>query len=130
MCCWSLPWAAAQQTGSAPREKLSAAMGPSRCYTRVRLGEVQPADAWLGSVGYAAVLAPAEWAKGRFAGWWEAAVVAGAEPRDWSPLPAEESMVWAREVVAFGEVASEGALEWVAYPRPCRPPNACDGKHS
>ena len=78
--------------------------------------QVQPADAWLGSVGYAAVLAPAEWAKGRFAGWWEAAVVAGAEPRDWSPLPAEESMVWAREVVAFGEVASEGALEWVAYP--------------
>ena len=25
-------------------------------------------------------------------------------------------MVWAREVVAFGEVASEGAPEWVAYP--------------
>ena len=25
-------------------------------------------------------------------------------------------MAWAREVVAFGEVASEDALEWVAYP--------------
>ena len=25
-------------------------------------------------------------------------------------------MVWAREVVAFGEVASEGALEWIASP--------------
>ena len=31
-------------------------------------------------------------------------------------MPAVESMVWAREVVAFGEVASEGALEWVASP--------------
>ena len=78
--------------------------------------QVRPADAWQGASGYAAVLAPAEWAKGRFAGWREAAVVAGAEPRDWSPLPAVESMVWAREVMAFGEVASEGVLEWVAYP--------------
>ena len=78
--------------------------------------QVQSADAWWDSASYAAVLAPAEWAKGRFAGWREAAVVDGAEPRDWSPLPAVESMVWAREVVAFGEVASEGALEWVAYP--------------
>ena len=77
--------------------------------------QVQPADAW-GAAGYAAALAPAEWAKGQFAGWREAAVVAGAEPRDWSPLPAEESMAWAREVAAFGEVASEGAPEWVAYP--------------
>ena len=77
--------------------------------------QVQPADAW-GAAGYAAALAPAEWAKGRFAGWREAAVVAGAEPRDWSPLPTVESMVWAREVAAFGEVASEGALEWVAFP--------------
>ena len=77
--------------------------------------QVQPADAW-GPASYVAVLAPAEWAKGRFAGWREATVVAGAEPREWSPLPAEESMVWAREVVAFGEVASEGALEWVAFP--------------
>ncbi len=80
--------------------------------------QVQPADAWQGAAGYAAVLAPAEWAEGRFAGWREAAVVAGAEPRAWSPLPAVESMVWAREVVAFGEVASEGALEWVAHPEP------------
>ena len=78
--------------------------------------QVQPADAWQGAAGYAAVLAPAEWAKGRFAGWREAAVVAGAEPRDWSPLPAEERMVWAREVVAFGEVDGEGELEWVADP--------------
>ena len=78
--------------------------------------QVRPADAWQGAAGYAAVLEPAEWAKGRFAGWREAAVVAGAEPRDWSPLLAVESMAWAREVVAFGEVASEGALEWVAYP--------------
>ena len=31
-------------------------------------------------------------------------------------MPAVESMVWAREVVAFGEVASEGALEWIASP--------------
>ena len=77
--------------------------------------QVQPADAW-GAAGYAAALAPAEWAKGQFAGWREAAVVAGAAPRDWSPLPAVETMVWAREVVAFGEVASEGAPEWVAYP--------------
>ena len=77
--------------------------------------QVQPADAW-GAAGYAAALAPAEWAKGRFAGWREAAVVDGAEPRDWSPLPAVESMAWAREVAAFGEVASEGALEWVAFP--------------
>ena len=77
--------------------------------------QVQPADAW-GAAGYAAALAPAEWAKGRFAGWREAAVVDGAEPRDWSPLPAVVSMVWAREVAAFGEVASEGVLEWVAYP--------------
>ena len=77
--------------------------------------QVQPADAW-GAAGYAAVLAPAEWTKGRFAGWREASVVAGAEPMDWSPLPAEESMVWAREVAAFGEVASEGALEWVSFP--------------
>ena len=77
--------------------------------------QVQPADAW-GAAGYAAALAPAEWAKGRFAGWREAAVVDGAEPRDWSPLPAVESMAWAREVAAFGEVASEGALGWVAYP--------------
>ena len=78
--------------------------------------QVQPADAWQGAAGYAAVLAPAEWAKGRFAGWQEAAVVAGAEPRDWSPLPAVESMVRAREVVAFGEVDGEGALEWIAHP--------------
>ncbi len=77
--------------------------------------QVQPADAW-GPASYAAVLAPAEWAKGQFAGWRDAAVVAGAEPMDWSPLPAVESMVWAREVVAFGEVASGGALSWVASP--------------
>ena len=77
--------------------------------------QVRPADAW-GAAGYAAALAPAEWGKGRFAGWREAAVVDGAEPRDWSPLPAVESMAWAREVAAFGEVASEGALEWVAFP--------------
>ena len=78
--------------------------------------QVRPADAWQGAAGYAAVLEPAEWAKGQFVGWREAAVVEGAEPRDWSPLPAEESMVWAREVVAFGEVASEGAIEWVTSP--------------
>ena len=77
--------------------------------------QVRPADAW-GPASYVAVLAPAEWAKGRFAGWREASVVAGAEPRNWLPLPAEESMVWAREVVAFGEVASEGAIEWIASP--------------
>ena len=77
--------------------------------------QVQPADAW-GAASYVAALAPAEWAKGRFAEWREAAVVDGAEPRDWSPLPSVESMVWAREVEAFGEVASEGALEWVAFP--------------
>ncbi len=77
--------------------------------------QVRPADAW-GPASYVAALAPAEWAKGKFAGWREAAVVDGAEPREWSPLPAVESMVWAREVVAFGEVASEGALEWVARP--------------
>ena len=77
--------------------------------------QVRPADAW-GTASYVAMLAPNEWTKGRFAGWQEAVVVDGAEPRDWSPLPAVESMVWAREVVAFGEVASEGALEWVAYP--------------
>ena len=77
--------------------------------------QVRPADAW-GPASYVAALAPAEWAKGRFAGWREAAVVDGAEPRDWSPLPAVESMAWAREVAAFGEVASEGALEWVAFP--------------
>ena len=78
--------------------------------------QVRPADAWQGAAGYAAVLAPAEWARGQFSGWREAAVVAGPEPRDWSPLPTVESMVWAREVVAFGEVASEGELEWVARP--------------
>ena len=78
--------------------------------------QVRPADAWQGAAGYAAVLEPTEWAKGRFAGWREATVVEGAEPRDWSPLPAVESMVWAREVVAFGEVASEGAIEWVTSP--------------
>ena len=78
--------------------------------------QVRPADAWQGAAGYAAVLVPAEWTKGQFAGWREAAVVDGAEPGDWSPLPAVESMVWAREVAAFGEVASEGALEWVAFP--------------
>ena len=77
--------------------------------------QVQPADAW-GPASYVAVLAPAEWTKGRFAEWREATVVAGAAPRDWSPLPAEESMVWAREVAVFGEVASEGAIEWVASP--------------
>ena len=77
--------------------------------------QVQSADAW-GPASYVAVLAPAEWTKGRFAGWREATVVAGAEPRNWSPLPAKESMVWAREVAAFGEVASEGALEWIASP--------------
>ncbi len=77
--------------------------------------QVQSADAW-GPASYVAVLAPAEWTKGRFAGWREATVVAGAEPRNWSPLPAVESMVWAREVVVFGEVASEGALEWIASP--------------
>ncbi len=77
--------------------------------------QVRPADAW-GPASYVAALAPAEWAKGRFAGWREATVVAGVAPREWSPLPAEESMVWAREVVAFGEVASEGAIEWVASP--------------
>ena len=78
--------------------------------------QVRPADAWQDAASYAAVLAPKEWAKGQFEGWREAVVVDGAEPRDWSPLPAVESMVWAREVVAFGEVASEGALEWVARP--------------
>ena len=78
--------------------------------------QVRPADAWQGAAGYAAVLEPAEWAKGQFVGWREAAVVEGAEPRDWSPLPAEESMVWAREVVDFGEVASESAIEWVTSP--------------
>ena len=78
--------------------------------------QVRPADAWQGVAGYAAVLEPAEWAKGQFAGWREAAVVAGAAPREWSPLPTVESMVWAREVVAFGEVASEGAIEWVTSP--------------
>ncbi len=77
--------------------------------------QVRLADAWS-PASYAAVLAPAEWAKGRFAGWREAAVVAAPVPRDWSPLSAEESMVWAREVVAFGEVASEGAIAWVASP--------------
>ena len=78
--------------------------------------QVQSADAWQDAASYAAVLAPTEWPKGKFAGWREAAVVAGAEPRDWSPLPVVESMAWAREVAAFGEVASEGALEWVAFP--------------
>jgi hypothetical protein len=78
--------------------------------------QVQPADAWQGAASYAAVLAPTEWPKGQFAGWREATVVDAAGPREWSPLPAEERMVWAREVVAFGEVASEGALEWVAFP--------------
>ena len=78
--------------------------------------QVRPADAWQGAAGYAAVLEPAEWVKGRFVGWREAAVVEGAEPREWSPLTAQESMVWAREVVAFGEVASEGAIAWVASP--------------
>ena len=78
--------------------------------------QVRPADAWQGAAGYAAVLEPAEWAKGQFAGWQEATVVEGAEPREWSPLPAEESMGWAREVVDFGEVASEGAIEWVSSP--------------
>ena len=89
--------------------------------------QVRPADAWQGAAGYAAVLEPAEWAKGQFAGWQEAAVVEGAEPREWSPLTAEESMVWAREVVDFGEVASKGAIEWVSSPRLCRLPNACGG---
>ena len=78
--------------------------------------QVRPADAWQDAASYAAVLAPTEWPKGQFAEWREAAVVDGAEPRDWMPLPAVESMVWAREVVAFGEVASEGALEWVPSP--------------
>ena len=78
--------------------------------------QVRPADAWQDAVSYAAVLAPTEWPKGQFAGWREAVVVDGAEPRDWSPLPTVESMVRAREVAAFGEVASEGALEWVAFP--------------
>ena len=78
--------------------------------------QVRPADAWQDAASYAAVLAPKEWPKGQFAGWREAAVVDGAAPREWSPLPTEESMVWAREVAAFGEVASEGALEWVAFP--------------
>ncbi len=78
--------------------------------------QVRPADAWQDAASYAAVLAPAEWAKGRFAGWRPATVVAGAEPRNWAPLPVEESMVWARAVAIFGEVASEDALEWVAYP--------------
>ena len=91
--------------------------------------QVRPADAW-GPASYVAVLAPAEWTKGRFAGWREATVVAGAEPRNWSPLPAEESMVWAREVVAFGEVASEGALEWVASPEAMQTANACGEKRS
>ena len=77
--------------------------------------QVRPADAW-GPASYVAALAPAEWAKGRFVGWREAIVVDGTEPRNWSPLPAVESMAWAREVAAFGEVASEGALEWVAFP--------------
>lgn len=78
--------------------------------------QVQPADAWHGAAGYAAALAPAEWANGRFAEWREAALVAGAEPRDWSPLPALESMAAAREVVAFGEVDSGDALAWIAEP--------------
>ena len=78
--------------------------------------QVRPADAWQGAAGYAAVLEPAEWAKGQFAGWQEATVVEGAEPREWSPLPAVESMAWAREVVDFGEVAGEGAIEWVSSP--------------
>ena len=80
--------------------------------------QVQLASAWQGPAGYAAGLEPAEWAKGQFAGWREAAVVLGPEPRDWSPLPAVESAVSAREVVAFGEVASEGPLEWIASPEP------------
>ena len=91
-------------------------MGPSRSCTLAHLGKCGPADAWQGAAGYAAVLEPAEWVKGRFVGWREAAVVEGAEPREWSPLTAQESMVWAREVVAFGEVASEGAIAWVASP--------------
>ncbi len=78
--------------------------------------QVRPADAWQDAASYTAMLAPAEWAKGRFAGWQEAAVVDRTAPRDWSPLPAEERMAWGREVVAFGEVASEDALEWVASP--------------
>lgn len=79
--------------------------------------QVQPADAWQGAAGYAAGLVPAEWPKGQFAGWRKATVVDGVWPiYYWSPLPAEERMVWAREVVAFGEVASENALEWVASP--------------
>ena len=78
--------------------------------------QVRPADAWQDAASYAAVLAPTEWPKGKFAGWRGAAVVDGVEPRDWSPLPSVESTVWAREVVTFGEVASEGALEWVAFP--------------
>lgn len=78
--------------------------------------QVRPADAWQDAVSYAAVLAPTEWPRGQFAGWREAVVVDGAEPRDWSPLPVEESTVWAREVATFGEVASEGALDWVAFP--------------
>ncbi len=80
--------------------------------------QVQPAHAWQGPAGYVAALEPPEWPKGQFAGWREAAVVAGVEPRDWSPLPAEESMASAREVVAFGEVASEETLEWMAHPAP------------
>ena len=78
--------------------------------------QVRPADAWQDAASYAAVLAPTEWPKGQFAGWREAVVVAGAAPKEWSPLPVEESMVWAQEVAAFGEVASAGALEWVAFP--------------
>ena len=63
--------------------------------------QVRPAGAWQDAASYAAVLAPTEWPKGKFAGWREAAVVAGVEPRNWSPLPSVESMVWAREGGGF-----------------------------
>ena len=93
--------------------------------------QVQLAEPWAwGMVASdVAVQEAAGQAERVFSSWQEATVVEGAEPRDWSPLSAEESMVWARKVVAFGEVASEMRSNGSSTPRPCRPPNVCGRKH-
>ena len=73
--------------------------------------EVQSVDGWQlmeGGSAYAPAVKSGDWVG--------AMEVAGLEPRDWAPLQTVEEDVWAREVVAFGEVDSSGPVEWVEFP--------------
>ncbi len=85
-------------------------------------------DAWQsgGSApladSYLATREKGQWARGQIGeeNWVPVAAVDGPVPRPWSPLAPVEVEVFAREVLVFGEVEANAALEFVEVPAPMR----------